>query len=96
MATKKDDNIESLVQFKLKYKFSLDPHSSCYSGSDISCVDLGKKNRSSKQIISGRQLLDMVLKGVMQYRKALDLACHKWDLKLNKVKKSGDTIEDII
>ena len=69
--TKKSDSEKTLYKYYLKDALTLDPARKYLAGYDITQIDLEKKNRSSKLLIQGRQLLMMARKGVKHYRKAM-------------------------
>ena len=49
-----------------------------------------------KQLITGRNLHAMAIRGARAYKKALAFSTHKWDRVTMQPKKSGETIEDVI
>ena len=67
-----------------------------YCGDDITQQDLEKRNRTGNQLMTGRNMLDLCIRGVKNYKKALAFCGHKWDFETSEPKKSGDSIEDIV
>ena len=49
-----------------------------------------------KQLITGRNLHAMAIRGARAYKKALAFSTHKWDKVTMKPKKSGETLDDVI
>lgn len=86
----------SITRMKLKAMISNNSHASFYSGTDIRFSDLEKKNRIGKQLITGRNLHAMAIRGVRAYKKALAYSKDKWDMETLEPKKSGETIDDCI
>ena len=64
----------------LKVKLACGSNQSFTAGIDNTTDDLEKKNWSSPQLMSGRQLLDMAKLGTKFYHKALAYASRKYDL----------------
>ena len=67
-----------------------------YSDHDIRVDNLEKKNRTGSQLITGRNLLALAVRGVKTYKKALSFCADKWDLDRNQPLDSGTTIEDCV
>ena len=84
------------MRMMLKNRVSNDAHTSYYSGIDIRYSDLEKKNRVGKQLITGRNLHAMAIRGVRAYKKALAYSKDKWDMDTLEPRKSGETIDDCI
>ena len=89
-------NKSSITRMKLKNRVSNDAHVSYYSGIDIRFSDLERKNRVGKQLITGRNLHSMAIRGVRAYKKALAYLKDKWDMDTLEPLKSGDNIDDCI
>ena len=49
-----------------------------------------------KQLITGRNLHSMAIRGARAYKKALAFSTHKWDKVKMKPKESGDNLDDVI
>lgn len=94
--TSKKTTTSSVVKYCLKTSLSRDQSRKYYVGEDILAPDLEKKNRSGALLVSGRNLLDMALRGIKCYKKALAFCLQKWDMEKMVCKKSGDTVEDVI
>ena len=67
-----------------------------FSVTDICASDLEKRIRMGSQLNTGRNLLDMTLRGIRNYTKVLAFCLHKWDENTIQPKDSGDTIDDVI
>ena len=67
-----------------------------YSDHDIRVEDLEKKNRTGAQLITGRNLVSLAVRGVKTYKKALAFCAHKWNLDTNEPLDSGYKIEDCV
>ena len=91
----KNDDASSLSVFTLKNSLTRDNYRDYYSGTDINVFDL-EKNRTTPQLISGRQLHEVAKRGVKSYRKALSFASAKWDINTDTPKESGTTADDVI
>ena len=81
---------------KLKESLTCDMSRVYYIGVDITHDDLEKRNRTGNQLITGRNLLDLCVKGVKNYKKALAFCEHKWDIEKCEPKNSGDSMEDVV
>ena len=89
-----DSNTRSRVT--LKVELSRNKSVLLFTGKDITRSDLEKKGRNGKQLVSGRNILDMGKRGLANYRKALSFASKKFDLEYLTVLESGNSIEDVI
>ena len=87
---------ESRLVYSLKTCLHRDDTRKYYANIEITVRDLEKKGRNGKQLVSGRNLLDMAKKGTANYRKALSFAVKKFDLEKMEVIDSGNSIEDVI
>ena len=83
-------------QLILKNKFLPDSSKKYIAGVDILASELEKKSRSSKQLVTGRNLLDIANRNMKKHRKAIGFASHLWDLDKNIPIKSGTTEDDVI
>ena len=94
----KSDNTdaESRISLSLKANLYRDSSRTYFANVDILAVDMEKKGRNGKQLVSGRNLLDMAKKGTANYRKALSFAVKKFDLDKMEVLESGNSVEDVI
>ena len=95
-AKKKDANASTVKKLRLKHTITRDSTRNYYSGIDITDIDLEKKNLTGSVLISGRNLLDLAIKGAREYKKALSFNEHKWDSVKMQPKYSGETVEDCI
>ena len=86
----------SATRFKLKDILSNNSSRSFYCGEDILYSDLEKKNKVGKQLITGRNLHAMAIRGARAYKKALAFSTHRWDSVTMQPKKSGETLDDVI
>ena len=96
---KKNDSTGSkttAVSFKLKDIVTNDRSRLYYSGTDIRYEYLEKKIRVGNQLITGRNLHAMAVRGARAYKKALAYSKDKWNMVSLEPKKSGETIEDVI
>ena len=84
------------LSFKLKDMVSNNSSRVFYSGTDIRYEDLEKKNRVGNQLITGRNLHAMAVRGARAYKKDLAYSKDKWNMVSLEPKKSGETIEDVI
>ena len=91
-----DTNAESRHRLSLKVELSRDKSRVYFAEEDIFLLDLEKKGRKGKQLVSGRNILDLAKKGTANYRKALSFASKKLDLETMSVKESGNTLDDVI
>lgn len=80
----------------LKPSLSRDDSAFNYLGTDITFLDLQKKNRVGATLLNGWQLLDMAKQGLRDYRKALAFASDKWDVKKCQPIESGTNVDDLI
>ena len=95
--SKSDDaDAESRISLSLKSSLIRNKSRTYYAKIDICKSDLEKKGRNGKQLVSGRNLLDMAKKGTANYRKALSFAVKKFDLEKMDVIESGNSIDDVI
>ena len=96
--TSKTDNGHDTVEpsLVLKKTLSRDDYRSYYAGRDIIQIDLEKKGRNGKQLITGRNLLDMGKRGMATYKKALSYAVKKYDIENMKVLESGLSVDDVV
>ena len=92
----KQDTMADIITYRLKKVITQDLSRDYYSNRDIRVEDLEKKNRTGSQLITGRNLVSLAVKGVKTYKKALSLCAHKWDLDTNEPLESGDKIEDCV
>ena len=94
----KSDNTdaESRISLSLKANLYRDSSRTYFANVDILPVDMEKKGRNGKQLVTGRNLLDMAKKGTANYRKALSFAVKKFDLDKMEVLESGNSVEDVI
>ena len=67
-----------------------------FAGDQITLSDLEKKNRSGPALVNGRQLTEMIKRGMKEHKKALAFAKDKWNLKTNSPIESGTTVDDVI
>ena len=67
-----------------------------YSGTDITHTDLEKNRLKGDALSNGRSLQLLATNGAKDYRKAYAYACDKWDMKKNKPKESGMTVDNVI
>ena len=95
-ATNKNDDSDDIKKTWLKSSLTRDSSRLYYSSTDIRASDLEKKNRTGNMLITGRNLHDMAIRGVRNYKKALAFCLKRWDEKLMQPKLSGHTIEDVI
>ena len=78
-SSKKTDTSSDIVRYYLKPSITQDPTRRYFSGVDLRYDDLEKKNRTGSALITGRNLVDMALRGVRNFKKALAFSLHKWD-----------------
>ena len=97
VTSKSDEaNNESRLSLSLKASLTRDNSRKYFAKLDFLPSDLEKKGRNGKQLVSGRNLLDMAKKGTANYRKALSYAVKKFDLDKMDVIESGNSIDDVI
>ena len=89
-------NAESRLSLSLKVSLTRDSSRRYYAKSEILPCDLEKKGRNGKQLVSGRNLLDMAKKSTANNRKALSFAVKKFDLDKMEVLESGNTKDAVI
>ena len=95
-ATKKNDSTTTTTQLTLKSIILPGTLTKYQARIDITHLDLEKRLRTGKELISGRKLLMMAKEGTKQYKKALSYCAHRWDLKTGTPLDSGHTVEDVI
>ena len=66
-----------MSRFKLKNRLTHDIGRLYFVGEDVHAGNLEKLNRTGSQLITGRNVLDMALRGMKNYRKALVFCTHK-------------------
>ena len=88
--------MNTVKRLRLKVILSRDRSRNYYTGRDIRADDLEKKNRTGSLLITGRNLLDLAVKGSKYYKKAVAFNTHKWDSSKMEPKESGDSLEDCI
>ena len=94
--SKRANELSSVKRFQLKKSLSRDNSRSYCSGIDIRLEDLEKKNKTGSVLITGRNLLDLAVKGLRSFKKALAFNSAVWDSEKLIPKKSGESIEDCI
>ena len=95
-SSKKKDTTANTTRYHLKTRLTQEIDRLYFSGSDLCYLDLEKKNRTGTALITGRNLVDMALRGVRNFKKAYAYALHKWDAVKLQPKESGTTIDDVI
>ena len=83
-------------QLVLKRKYIPDCKTDYIAGVDILLSELEKKTRSNKQLVTGRNLLDIANRNITKHRKAIAFASHLWDLDTNTPIDSGTKEADCI
>ena len=83
-------------QLVLKKKLIPDCSRDYIAGLDILISDLEKRGRSNKQLVTGRNLLDIANRNITKHRKAVAFASHLWDLDSNTPIESGTKEADVI
>jgi len=68
-ATNKNASISSITKYKLKDDLTRDIRRIYYTGIDIKYHDLEKQFRAGRQILSGRSLVDMAVRGIKTIKK---------------------------
>ena len=83
-------------QLVLKKKLLPDSSRNYIAGIDITLSDLETRGRSNKQLVTGRNLLDIANRNHRNHRKAVAFASHMWDLDTNTPIESGTKEADVI
>lgn len=77
--TKKKADLNHARILRLKQALSMNKTRVYYSGSDILSNGLEKKDWTGSLLIAGRNLYDLAVRGLREYKKAVAYSSHKWD-----------------